>query len=274
MSAKATAAAATAAATAEYERFDHGRFLTVDGAVVREAMVRLFVNGQELASLMCSPVELDLLALGFLSTEGLIQGPEEVRLIKVCPSATCVDVWLQRADFEVPGRRIITSGCAGGVTFADLAADQEPVRSDLRVGARQLCALTQALIEAADVHRAAGGIHAAALSDGANLLAVTEDIGRHNTIDKLWGRCLMERIPTQNRILLSTGRISSEMLHKAARMQVPVVASRTSPTSLSVALARAWNMTLVGYVRRDSLNVYAGRERITQDEEEQRYAHA
>jgi FdhD protein len=257
-----------------YERFEHGRQSSVAGAVVNEAPVRLFVNGGELATIMCSPVDLDLLALGFLCSEGLIQGPEEVRLLKVCPSATCVDVWLRRADFEPPTRRIITSGCGGGVTFADLAGALEPVRSELRVTPRQLSGLMQALIDSASLHRETGGIHAAALADGANLLAVTEDVGRHNTIDKLWGRCLVERIPTQDRILLSTGRISSEMLHKAARMHVPVVASRTSPTSLSVTLAVAWNVTLAGYVRRESLNVYAGRERIMQDEEEPRYANA
>lgn len=246
----------------------------MEGAVVNEAPVRLFVNGGELATIMCSPADLDLLALGFLRSEGLIEGPEEVRLLKVCPSATCVDVWLRRADFELPTRRIITSGCGGGITFADLADAVEPVSSELRVTPRQLSGLMQGLIDSASLHRETGGTHAAALADGANLLAVTEDVGRHNTIDKLWGRCLLERIPTQDRILLSTGRISSEMLQKAARMHVPVVASRTSPTSLSVALAQAWNVTLAGYVRRESLNVYAGWERIMQDEEEPRYANA
>jgi FdhD protein len=254
------------------KRFDHGQWQSLDGAVVREGLVRLHVNGLELATLMCTPVELDVLALGFLRSEGIIQGPEDVRLITVCPSATCVDVWLRSADYTPPVRGIITSGCGGGVTFADLAAVAQPVQSGLRVTARQVCGLMLALYEAAGLHHSVGGTHAAALSDGVSLLLVTEDIGRHNTIDRLWGRCLVEGIPTQDRILLSTGRISSEMLHKAARMQVPIVASRTSPTSLSVALATAWNVTLIGYVRRDSLNVYTGQERIMHDEEEQRYA--
>jgi FdhD protein len=150
----------------------------------------------------------------------------------------------------------------------------EPVQCELRVTPRQLSELMQALIDSAGLHRETGGTHASALAEGTKLLMVTEDVGRHNTIDKLCGRCLVERIPTEGRILLSTGRISSEMLHKAGRMRVPVVASRTSPTSLSVALAEAWNVTLVGYVRRESLNVYAGRERIMQNEEEPRYANA
>jgi FdhD protein len=92
-------------------------------------------------------------------------------------------------------------------------------------------------------------------------------VGRHNAIDKLWGRCLVEKIATRDRILLSTGRISSEMLSKAARMAAPVVASHTSPTTLSVALANAWGVTLAGYVRRGSLSLYAGRERVSDTEE-------
>lgn len=89
-------------------------------------------------------------------------------------------------------------------------------------------------------------------------------------MDRIRGKCLSQGISPEDRILPTTGRVSSEMLHKAARMRIPVVASRTSPTSLSVALGDAWNVTLVGYVRRDSLNVYTGHGRIADDDEERR----
>jgi FdhD protein len=258
----------------QYEHYAHGRWQRVDGGVVREGLVRLHVNGRELATLMCTPIDLDFLALGFLRGEGIIQGVEDVRLAKACPSGTCVEVWLRRADFEPPARRTITSGCGGGITFADLSAAAQPLKSALRVAPRTLCELMQALQEAGTLYQEVRGLHTAALAADGKLVAVAEDVGRHNTIDKLWGRCLIERIPTQDRVLLSTGRISSEMLHKAAHMGVPIVASRTSPTSLSVALANAWNITLAGYVRRDSLNVYTGQERIIHDEEEQRHANS
>src|SRR5262249_50285533 len=102
------------------------------------------------------------------------------------------------------------------------------------------------------------GIHGAALSDGSRLLAVAEDVGRHNAVDKIKGQALLDGIPTTDRILLSTGRISSEMLLKAARMGVPVVAARTSPPEMAVALAEQLNVTVCGYVRPDGLNLYAG----------------
>ncbi|HEX9809681.1 MAG TPA: formate dehydrogenase accessory sulfurtransferase FdhD, partial [Alphaproteobacteria bacterium] len=89
-----------------------------------------------------------------------------------------------------------------------------------------------------------------------------EDVGRHNTVDKLRGACLELGIETRGRILLTTGRVSSEMLRKGARMGCPVIASRNSPTSLSVAMAQAWNITLVGYVRQGSMRAYAHAERL------------
>ncbi len=245
-----------------YIRYENGAAHAVQGPIVREAMVRLHINGREVTRLMCTPQHLDWLALGFLRSEGIIAGLDDVRLVKVCPSETCVEVWLRRGDFELPTRWTITSGCGGGITFADLSAAAQPLESDLRVTADQLGRLIVALQRTQTTR----GIHASALAEGEELIAVVEDVGRHNTIDKLLGCCLMEGIATRDRILLSTGRISSEMLHKAARAGIPVVVSRTSPTSLSVALAAAWNVTLVGYVRRDSLNVYHGQERVVMKE--------
>jgi FdhD protein len=112
------------------------------------------------------------------------------------------------------------------------------------------------------------GIHTAALADPDALVLLTEDIGRHNTLDKLYGRCLQDGIATEGRILLASGRISAEMMSKAARMQTPIVVSRSSPTTLSIALAAAWNVTLVGYVRRDSMTVYTALSRVREDAEE------
>ena len=109
------------------------------------------------------------------------------------------------------------------------------------------------------LERSAGEVtHGAALADGESLLVVAEDVGRHNAVDKVKGEALMRRIATEERILLSTGRVSSEMLLKAARMGVPIVASRTSPTEMAVALAEQLNVTVCGYVRAESLNLYTG----------------
>jgi FdhD protein len=249
----------------EFIRYEDGYGQPERGHVVGEGLVRLHVNGVELARLMCSPFELDRLALGFLRSEQIITGLDDVRRVVVCPSRSCVEVWLRDAAWVAPDRPVLTSGCGGGVTFADITAKAEPLASDLRVTPGQLSRLMMALLGGGDERQR--GTHASALAAGESLLAVAEDVGRHNTIDRLWGRFLQEDRSTRDCILLSTGRISSEMLLKAARMQVPVVVSRSSPTSLAVSLARAWEITLAGYVRRTSLNVYAGWRRVSDREE-------
>lgn len=245
-------------------RWENGVLRETTNPVVREARVRVHVNGSEWLSLLATPQDLDALALGFLASEGLIRGPADVRRVVVCPSQTCVEVWLVDGSMERPARSTLTSGCGGGITFADLSAEREPINADVRVTARQIGRLMHHLQE----RQRTRGIHTAALADQDGLLLVMEDIGRHNTLDKLYGRSLLEGVATEGRILLATGRISAEMLSKAARMQTPVVASRSSPTTLSLALAATWNITVVGYVRRDSLNVYTGVSRITEDAEE------
>jgi FdhD protein len=130
--------------------------------------------------------------------------------------------------------------------------------SPLAVSPEQLAARMHDLFAAAVLYKASRGIHGAALCDPERLVLMAEDVGRHNAVDKIKGEALLRGIPTTDRILLSTGRVSSEMLLKAARMGVPIVASRTSPTEMAVGLAEQLNVTVCGYVRPDGLNLYAG----------------
>ena len=122
--------------------------------------------------------------------------------------------------------------------------------------------LVEMLFESQSLYRETGGVHTSALSDGENVLLSAEDIGRHNTLDKIAGLCLMNGIESENKILITTGRISSEMLQKAARLQVPILISRTSPSSLSIEMAERYGITLIGYARRDRFNVYTSGERV------------
>jgi len=240
----------------------NGVWEAVEEEVIEEGFVSIFVNGLELATVMSSPRDQDRLALGFLCNEGIINGIADVRAVHVCPSGACVDVWLKRADYVRPNRLILTSGCGGGVTFDDLTGTIEPLNSQVTIAPARLSELMIETQQRGTLYARSRGVHTAALSDGKRIVAIAEDVGRHNTVDKLRGACLIEGIEPRGMILLCTGRISSEMINKAARMGCPIVASRTSPTSLSVQLAREWNITLAGYVRRDSMNVYAHPERL------------
>jgi FdhD protein len=245
----------------QFHQYD-GEWGEIDAEVIAEGFVTIFVNGGELATLMCTPRDPLQLALGFLANEGFIETYAEVEIAHVCGAGGCVDIWLSHPLSDQPLRRIITSGCSGGLTFADLAAAQEPVCSDLTIAPERLASLIAKLQDQDSLYARARGVHTSALSDGERLLVVAEDIGRHNTLDRLRGECLRTGIDSNGLILLATGRISSEMIQKAVHMGCPILASRTSPTSLSVGLARQWNITLCGYVRRNHMNVYSHPERL------------
>ena len=242
-----------------------GGWEAVDSEVIEEALVTIYVNGRELATIMCTPRDQVALALGFLKNEGRLERLEDVALTHVSRDGCCVDVWL-RHPIELPKRLIITSGCGGGVTFDDPSLALPPLTEPMRLAPERLTDLLNQLHYPGSLAARTRGVHAAGLSDGERLLARVEDVGRHNTIDKLLGECLLHGLETRGRALLATGRVSSEMLRKGALMGCPIIASRNSPTSLSVAMAEAWNITLVGYVRRDSLRVYAHPERLGRTE--------
>lgn len=245
----------------QYYQYD-GEWDEVGGEVIEESFVSIFVNGRELATVMSSPREQDKLALGFLHNEGVISGLDDVRAVHICPSGACVDVWLRRADFEKPQRMILTSGCGGGVTFDDLSKTMRPLDSALTIAPARLMELMIEMQRRGELYARSRGVHTSALADANGLIATAEDVGRHNTLDKLRGDCLLRGLDPAGTMLLATGRISSEMINKAARMGCPIVASRTSPTSMSVRLARQWNITLCGYVRRARMNVYSHPERL------------
>lgn len=235
----------------------------VNGYVIAEALISIYVNGEELATIMATPQEQGLLALGFLKNEGLIDDLAEVELMDVSKAGCCVDIWLNHR-FEKPKRVIITSGCGGGVTFQDPSTGIVPLTSDLCIEPGLLHQMFRKLQPPNSLYAHSRGVHAAGLLDPERreLLAIVEDVGRHNTIDKLTGYCMLRNIDPKGKILLVTGRTSSEMLRKAARMGCPITASRTSPTSLSVEMAQAWNITLVGYVRTGRMRVYSHPERL------------
>jgi FdhD protein len=229
----------------------------VAAEVVREQPLTVYVNGEKFLTLLCSPMMLHELVVGYLWMEKVIAAKDDIVAVEVSAVDGRAEVTLA-APVTLPTERILTSGCGGGITFRIDHRLFPRLRSSLTVRPAQLATGMKQLFQAGEQYQKSRGIHGAALYDGERLLVVAEDVGRHNAVDKVKGKALLEGIETRDRILLSTGRISSEMLLKAARMGVPIVASRTSPTEMAVALAEQLNVTVCGYVRPDTLNLYAG----------------
>ena len=247
-----------------YEQYEFQKWKSFDAETIVETPVSLTVNSEVWLTFMCTPVDMEAMALGFLFNEGVISSMDEVADVRVCEHGGNVDVWLNRA-VEQPTSWRRTSGCTGGVTAVDLLARPEVSFNgdQLKFPPEAIGKLMERLFEVQSLYRETGGVHTSALSDGEKIIFSAEDIGRHNTLDKIAGLCLMKNIWPETRILITTGRISSEMLQKAARMGAPILISRTSPSSLSIEMAERYGITLIGYARRQRFNVYTSKGRVT-----------
>jgi FdhD protein len=235
-----------------YYTWKTGNLREVKGEVVREQPLTVFVNGQKFITLLSSPQKLDCLVVGYLWLEKIIGSVADIRRLSVSEVDGRAEVELT-GEVELPKERI------------------DPrlfprIESSLRVEPARLFERMKELYLRAVGYRSSRGIHGAALADADRILSMAEDVGRHNAVDKVVGEALLAGVSLRDRILLNTGRISSEMLLKGARMGVPLVVSRTSPTEMAVSLAEQLGITVVGYLHHDSFNVYAGGSALVLDD--------
>ena len=229
--------------------------------LIREVPLTIFFNEREFVTLLCSPEKLDYLAVGFLRSEGLLESRDDLEEINVDEERGLAFVRTKTATNLVEklyGKRTITSGCGKGTLFAHVldSLQSKRVESPLQVKTGELLKLMAALQGASLLFKTTGGVHSAALAVPERILFFSEDIGRHNAVDKIVGECIIKNIPLDDKVLLSSGRISSEIVVKGAKLGLPVIVSRSAPTSLSVELAEKVGMTLVGFVRGRRLKLY------------------
>lgn len=255
----------------------------LDGGVVVEEPLEIRLNGEAIAILMRTPGMEKELAVGYCLGEGIVADMQHIALVRHCgrsaPDATAsaeeLDDSRNRVDVRLmPGHavgrpmavfRLIRSGC-GQADVSTLTENLTPVAGGMSVSREVLSHVVAQITRQQSAYRAVGGVHAAALFDArGQAVVVCEDIGRHNAVDKAMGYCLLRGIPLQDKILVSTGRASYDMVAKSARLGVPILASLSSPTSLAVELAQALNCTLIGYLRGKTLNVYAHGWRVIRE---------
>jgi FdhD protein len=250
-----------------YHLYEHGVLKRHEGKTVEEFPLVLHVNGREIATLISSPHELRYLVAGFLRLQGFVSAIDDFHLLSVCDDYGIANVRIKK---ELPERLrpVLTSGCGTGITFTlpgEPATDRTPVSSGPPVAPAAVFRLMEELAKRADNYRTHGrthgGIHSAAVGEyDGSLLLSSEDIGRHNTLDRIAGESLLKGIDLQGRLLVTSGRISSEMAAKAAHLGISVLASRTSPTDKAVAICAAAGITLIGYVRAERFSVYTHHE--------------
>jgi FdhD protein len=244
-----------------FKRYANGEFTQGSAPLPYEQAVTLIVNGKAWMEMICTPNLVAELAVGFLYNERLIDSKEEISRLYVCDTADYVEVETLK-EIKKPTTWVKTTGCSGGQTSQRLEFPIQPILNEATLSTETLAGLLRAFLEEQNRISTSRGLHCSAISDGQALLAVADDIGRHNTLDKLMGYALWHELAAKPAVLITTGRISSEMLQKAARMGTAIVVSLTSPNVFTIQLAEEWGMTLIGYARPERFNVYTHPERV------------
>ncbi|HEX9362230.1 MAG TPA: formate dehydrogenase accessory sulfurtransferase FdhD [Candidatus Dormibacteraeota bacterium] len=264
-------------------KWDSGRWSEAPDAVVTEEPLQLMLDGEPLSVVMRTPGEDIELALGLMYAEGIARSLEDIRVVRISAESgeaadgikvdativdsNQVDLHLVRAPRRKPERSMLSSsacGVCGAVLIEDLKRDLEHLAEGPSVDARILPGLVERLRSGQGVFERTGGLHAAGLfTAGGELICMREDVGRHNAVDKVVGRMLLEgRVPLAGTILVVSGRAGYEIVQKSITAGMPVLAAVGAPSSLAVALSREFGQTLVGFLRGERFNVYAAPERL------------
>lgn len=225
--------------------------------IITEKSVALKVNGEKWLSFICSPFDLEALAVGFLYNEDVISSIDQIKHIQTSLEAATIDVELESDVVRPEHWHRTTTGLTFQNSFAISSAEDS-----FQISAEKLIALYEQFSAGQVLHQTMGGFHSAALSDGKQINIAVEDVGRHNALDKITGHFLLRNKPFTPRLILLSGRVSSEMIHKAIRSGICIMVSRTTPTYNAVQTALHHKITLIGYMRKDCFTAYTYPERI------------
>jgi len=247
------------------KRYAKGEIFEQSDLIIKEHRLNIFVNGEHYISLMCLPQNIEELAVGFLFSEGLISSYADVLKIE-SPDINNIFVTLDGAADNIKAdKRVIVSGFGrGSVGLPFLNFENLPmISSPLKTSPGEIIKMMALFNKQSDLFQKTGAVHSCSLMlpDGTSLFY--EDIGRHNAVDKIIGRVLIAGLCKKDAILLTSGRISCEMLIKTAGLGIPILVSTSAPTNMAVEIAEKMSMTLIGFARDERFNIYSGDFRVT-----------
>jgi FdhD protein len=228
--------------------------------VIRETTFTVNVNGKPLAGIACAGIHLKELSAGFLKSEKIIMTREDIEKIEINNKKSIANVILKNKK-KLPKasvKNIASSGARGSANVETLL----PVAANFKLKAKTVLKLMDQVLNKSVLHNKTGGTHCSALAAKGRIIALREDIGRHNTIDMLGGYALLNNINLSDTVMLTTGRISSEIVYKVWNMGIPIIISHSAPTAKAIELLRRANMTLIGYVRHDRMSIYSHERRV------------
>ncbi|MBN2397487.1 MAG: formate dehydrogenase accessory sulfurtransferase FdhD [Deltaproteobacteria bacterium] len=229
--------------------------------VIREESVEVFLNDRKVATIACTGIHLDELAVGFLRSIGALRVLEDIEAITVSPEGSRVDVRTTDAtqSRQSPSELLVLSS---GTQTGGSGTGRGPITSDISISAKTAIALMEELLTSSELHEMTHGTHCSALADTERIIVSRDDIGRHNTIDMLGGYALLGGIDCSDKIIVKTGRVSSEIAQKAWTLGVPIMISHSVPTSEAVGILRDAGITLIGHVRNNTCKVYTNERRV------------
>lgn len=238
-----------------------------EDTVTKEIPLTIILNSRELVTLLCSPTDLKYLAIGFLFSEGLLRSKYEIKKVIADDRRGVVQVETEKnKEFtsELLSKPLIASSGSRKASFysASDTQDKIEVESKITIAPHEVFTLVNEFQHRSQVFKTTGGVHSAALCDTGGILVFSEDIGRHNAIDKVFGECILTDISTDDRVIITSGRVSSDILLKVAKRRIPILISKSAPTNLGVRLADDFGITLIGFVRGKRMNVYTNRWRV------------
>ncbi len=251
----------------EIIRYENGKSAREKDIVVREYALTIFLDGEEFITLLCSPSNLDCLVTGFLLSESIIKSRADIERIRLDEERGIAEVSTHESGSiakELHGKRMMTTGCGKGSSFYSaidsVYCRKLPEGPEYKV--QSLLELMKAFNKSSELFRDTGGVHSVALAGAEGIVLFHEDVGRHNAMDKIVGEAAIKGLSLSDKLVLTSGRISSEILIKASKAGIPVIVSRSAPTDLTVELAVRLGITVVGFARGNRMNVYSCPERV------------
>lgn len=254
-------------------RYSNGHFAKKEDQIVIEHPITIKINEKEFATIVCSPEYIEDMAVGFLASEGVIPNYQDIKEILVQEELGIVHI---KTDKMYPfyekllNKRYITSCCGmsrQGFVFAnDALTVKRMTGTHVMLTPDDCFFLMEQMDQSANMFHRTGGVHNAALCTPTGIVLSRMDIGRHNALDKIYGHCLKHTIPVRDKVIVFSGRISSEILLKVAKIGCEIVLSKSAPTELALTLAEELGITTVGFIRQNSFNLYTHPERIIVEE--------
>ena len=232
--------------------------------IVVEKPINIFVNFEFYAALMCSPTELEELAAGFLFSEGVISSAGEIKSIEEKYGDRVCVVLTHEFSKDSESIRARSTGCGNGSVHLNALENRSFTKAEDGAGfaAESIAGFMKEFNHMSGVFRETGGVHSCAICGEGGIEYFSEDIGRHNALDKIIGKAILKGVDLKRKVILTTGRISSDIVVKAAGAGVPMVVSHSAPTDLALEIAEAANITILGFVRGNRMNVYCCSNRI------------